>query len=704
VTIYVDNDMVDLPEIVVKTNTDLVDNNVLSGSSLIKINTSKMDVVPSLSHNDFTAPLLMLPGIDGSTETSSGFLIRKSSSDKNLVLYDGFNLYQIDHFFGSFSSLNTKAVKDLQVYKGGYDARYGGRTGGMIEITGKSGNMNKPVADVGVDMLSVDASVELPIIKEKLSLIVTGRRSYTDKFQTPLYLKLFENVSYDMEQYYRYTPQAFSSNKSSPLYAYSDLHSKITYKAKENQVFSASFFLGNDKLSFDQLYQYPSISEDGSWTTRGASIRYTGNVSSTWQQDVVLGSSLVDNYFEHYDTTLVVYNRPRLSFVDKRSKYVVMKNKLIDNSLNYFSVFQLHPSHSVQAGLGVSHIQSDFMSSNGVNSIFINKNDTSTDYHLQSSTVSPNFNYTFKNERLMIKPGLRVDVYNVTRKIYPELRLETSYKVTDNFTLKASAGNYHQYVYKVTAGNQMDFQNIWVVADGDKFPVVSSVATSLGCNYSINPTISVDVEFYHRQTSDMTRSFEYYKVGNAGRVTTARRLLTYSNIVDGVDVLVRKSFGAYQVWLAYTLSKSRVKTKKTNNNQVLDALDDQLHECKLFNTIDWKRLRFSASFIVGSGKVWHEVVYAQTNKAAAKTTINVNPLPVYYRTDASITYNRQLGMARLSAGVSVFNVFNNKNVVSVAQKLKNDLASSAALRTAVMQTSDVYGMGRIPNVFVNIKF
>ena len=135
VTIMVETEIIDLKEIVLEKKNEVLENSNLSDPTKIKLNTAKMAELPSISENDISAPLQLMPGIDGSTETSSGFLIRKSKADKNLILFDGFSIYQIDHFFGSFSSLNSKAIKDIQVYKSGYDARYGGRTGGFLEIT-----------------------------------------------------------------------------------------------------------------------------------------------------------------------------------------------------------------------------------------------------------------------------------------------------------------------------------------------------------------------------------------------------------------------------------------------------------------------------------------------------------------------------------------------------------------------------------------
>jgi ferric enterobactin receptor len=337
ITIFVDYKTEAIEEVEVRKKNDLIEAASSSDPLRIKLNTSLLADMVSLSELDVTAPIQLMPGIDGTTETSAGFNIRKSSADKNLILYDGFSIYQIDHLFGSFSSMNGKAIKDIQVYKDGYDARYGGRTSGLIEITGKSGNMYKPVIDIGADLLSADAKLELPLVKDKLSFIVAGRRAFSDKLQTPLFINLFNNVCYDFQQYYTNYPKAFSEGEGDPVYYFSDLHSKLTFKPRQNQVFSISYLAADDNLSFVQKRNYPTLNEKGLWGMVGYSFRYSGPISNRWQNDIIIGHSVTDNNYEHEDTTLRKYKVRIISLTDTISKYDIVKNSITDNSLALYS-------------------------------------------------------------------------------------------------------------------------------------------------------------------------------------------------------------------------------------------------------------------------------------------------------------------------------------------------------------------------------
>jgi hypothetical protein len=704
VTIMVENEVTGLKEIVLEKKSEVMDNSNQSQPTGVKLNTAKLKELPSISQNDISAPLQLMPGIDGTTETSSGFLIRKSRADKNLILFDGFSIYQIDHFFGSFSSLNSKAIKDIQVYKSGYDARFGGRTGGFLEITGKSGNMYKPVFDASVDMLCADASVELPLIKDKLSLIVAGRRSFTDYVKTPLYVTLFNNVRYDIKEYYHNYPQAFKANADDPVYAFSDIHSKLTYKAKENQVFSLSYFSGLDKLHFVQNYQYPTANEDARWGTQGLSLRYTGTISSKWQQDLVVGSSITKNNFNQYDTTLKIVRVKKLSYTDTISNYQVVDNKLVDNSFSYFNTLQLLHNQSLQVGLSANNINSNFLTSNGTSSFKVNKSDTTHDYKSTSLTTCPFVQYLFDNRTMMFEIGIRANHYNLTQKNYPELRLEGSYKCTDKLLFKASAGNYHQFVNKIQLQKTLDYYSAWVISDGVTFPVVASRAIMIGCNYAINPTLNLDVEMYKRNSNNITTVFDYYKVAAGNSLTYVQKYLYGNNTASGIDIMLRKTLGNYQLWVAYTLSKSLLQNKSINNGANYAALDDQPHELKLFNVYKLKNWKFSLAMIFGSGKTWQDTYVDQDASQTKNASIVVNRLPAYFRSDAGIGYSHPFKKCTLSTGTNVMNIFNTQNIVSKTQTLGSSISENLIAGKSVFVTSDVYGLGFAPNFYINVKF
>ncbi|MEM1124675.1 MAG: carboxypeptidase-like regulatory domain-containing protein, partial [Bacteroidota bacterium] len=111
-----------------------------SGVSKISVAPAQLAALPSLGEKDIFRSLQLLPGVSGSNESSSGLYVRGGTLDQNLVLFDGFTVYHVDHLYGFYSAFNANAIKDVQLYKGGFEAKFGGRLSSVVEITGKDGN------------------------------------------------------------------------------------------------------------------------------------------------------------------------------------------------------------------------------------------------------------------------------------------------------------------------------------------------------------------------------------------------------------------------------------------------------------------------------------------------------------------------------------------------------------------------------------
>ncbi|NTU61792.1 MAG: TonB-dependent receptor [Caldiserica bacterium] len=146
----------------------------------VKMTPKKLEQLPNMGEKDVMRSLQLMPGISASNESSSGLYVRGGTPDQNLVLYDGFTVYQVDHLYGFFSAFNSNAIKDVQLYKGGFESRFGGRLSSVTEITGKDGNQKKFNMGADISMLSVNGFVEIPIGK-KLCLAMVLMRFPTQK-------------------------------------------------------------------------------------------------------------------------------------------------------------------------------------------------------------------------------------------------------------------------------------------------------------------------------------------------------------------------------------------------------------------------------------------------------------------------------------------------------------------------------------------
>lgn len=668
-----------------------------------QLNLSRINDVASFSELDIFAPLQMLPGIDGTVESSAGLTIRKTPSDKNLIVFDGFNIYLTDHLFGSFSTLNSKLIKDIKVYKALTDVRQGGRTSSVVEITGKSGNMYKPSVDFGIDMLSADLKIELPIVKEKLSFIIAGRRSFTDYYQTPVYVSLFKNFRYDYAQYYKNVPFAFRNQPGDPSYLFYDVGGKLTWRPSEKQMVSISYNKAVDNLSFAMDSNNISVNEKAGYNSEGLGIRWTGELTRRWNAEITAGASQSGSYYAHSNIEISEIVRPRFSIIDTTSKNYFMDGDLNDFSGSFNNRLYLNSYNSLEFGYQLSYYESKYETTASLKFNNTTYGDTIQNYYNESALVTPYVQHLFTGKRWNLKSGIRMGYYSLTRKTYPEIRFSVSYKASDQFTVKSMVGNYFQFTNKINLIDNGVYRGAWVLSDISNFPVVQGSQLVIGFNYKITRTLNLDVEFYHRQNKDLlTVQNSYTRKDN--QLNQEFKIFNESSTINGVDILLTRNFGKYQTWISYTLGKSVSQADNLNKGNPYTTTDDRLHELKLYNSLTIGAFNVTLSWIYGSGKPWDEYIFTENYKLADEYEKNSSRLPPYHRMDAGLNYTYKLGNLAIKAGLNVFNIYNHINITDRFFQLKDNPVREILSGNDPFQVTEVKGLGTIPNVYLNIKF
>jgi hypothetical protein len=693
-----------IKEVIVKDKAEVFDN---SGANVekLKFNPSKLNNIPSIVELDITTPLQMLPSINATGENSGGLSIRKSAPDKTLIIYDGFTIYHMNHFFGAFSSINTKTVKDIQIYKSGFGANYGGSSSGIIEITGKSGNMQKTVVDVGIDMLAVDGKVEIPVVKDKCSFIFAGRRSFTDKLQTPLYTSMFENARYDFNSYYRVPPAAFKSDSKNPKYYYDDVYSKLAIKISENNNLSASIFSSYDNLHFNQSEAFPKILENTDWGTKGASLRWTSNISKKWNLEFIAGAS--KTMFNYDFTDSIQRTRNRLRLPGQITFYVIRKNKIDswmqNGNLTLNNNISLSNKLKIETGIALQNFNSlyNYSKESYINNLAVT--DTLKDYNNKARLRSIWLQFNISGEKWALKPGIRFNNYNLINRSYPELRLSSIYKLNDKILFKAAAGNYFQFVNKINLVKKGDYRSAWVISDGKKIPVVASASASLGMNINVSSTFNIDIEGFYKSMFNQISSFQEYRASqNSAKIVEAT--YRYNSNIKGIDFLARETVGPYQLWLSYTLSKSLSISKNTSNPIKYPSDDDQPHEAKVLNMYKLHSWVFSLSGIYGSGIVWDQYILDENLRLSPSYTKNGAQVPAYLRIDGGVNYSFKIKGTELKIGSNFYNLLNRKNVIQKFDKLSETPLQDVNQGINPLEETSVKGLGFSYNFFLNFIF
>ena len=210
----------------------------------VSVRPSQLATLPSLGEKDIFRTLQLMPGISATNEASSGLYVRGGTPDQNLVLLDGFTVYDVDHFFGVFSAFNANAIESLTMHKGGFESKYGGRLSSVVDMTGKSRRNDMPSFGGGFSFLSANTYVDIPVGKRG-SFMLARRRSY----QSPFSDRIRDTYSDAGTTAGRGGGRGgFGGFTTQPESSFFDLNARATYAATSKDNFLFSLYQGKDVL------------------------------------------------------------------------------------------------------------------------------------------------------------------------------------------------------------------------------------------------------------------------------------------------------------------------------------------------------------------------------------------------------------------------------------------------------------------------
>ena len=131
---------------------------------------------------DILKVIQLTPGVKAAGEGNSGFHVRGGGIDQNLILLDEAPVYSASHLLGFFSVFNSEAIKSATLLKGFVPAEFGGRASSVLDIQMKEGNLRSMDITGSMGLISSNLTLEGPLIKDKSSFMLSGRRTYADLF------------------------------------------------------------------------------------------------------------------------------------------------------------------------------------------------------------------------------------------------------------------------------------------------------------------------------------------------------------------------------------------------------------------------------------------------------------------------------------------------------------------------------------------
>ncbi|PKK36455.1 TonB-dependent receptor [Siphonobacter sp. SORGH_AS_0500] len=571
----------ELKEVVVSGNYQTRESQKVQMST-ISVPIEQMKDVPALlGEKDMLKVLQLLPGVQKGSEGNSGLYIRGGGPDQNLLILDEAPVYNAFHLFGFFSIFNGDALKSVELIKGGFPARYGGRLSSVIEMQMKEGHKEEFHGEGGIGLISSRLVLQGPIQKNKSSFIISGRRTYVDILLKPLL------PAENQGSYYFY-----------------DLNAKLNYDFGRKDKVYLSGYLGQDRFSFRSQIRNNQQGGGLDWGNKTASLRWNHLFSNRLFANTTL-------LFSHY--AFQVNAQSSQTFNNLTSQFNLQNSSTIrDFTFKTDFDWSPIPQHSIKTGLSVtSHrfLPNTITLENSIISQNVSQIQPLDSY--EGGIYLEDTYHPFS--ALRINAGLRMSYFATEGRTYnrPEPRLALSYTFPRHWALKASYATMNQYIHLLSNSSVGLPTDLWVPTTRNVAPQQSQqIALGVAKDYS---QFSVTIEGFYKKMDNILS----YKEGSSFLASTGLESLTEASDSRsweeqitagqgwsyGSEFFVQKKTGRLTGWVGYTLSWIQNQFAELNGGKKFWARYDRRHDISVVGIYHLKpTITLSSTWVYGTGQ------------------------------------------------------------------------------------------------------
>lgn len=655
-------DAAQLSEVVIQDDKEQLIESSKASSIVVPVNQIK--TIPAFyGEVDVLRSLQLLPGVQGTTEGMSNFIVRGGGPDQNYLLLDGAPVYNASHLYGFFSTFNSDAINHVELYKGAFPARYGGRTSSIVDIAMKEGNLKHHQFQASVGVISAKFVAEGPLKKDRSSFLISGRRSYLNLLDTKITSRMGNGLT---DGYYFY-----------------DINAKVNYLLSEKDRLYASVYKGGDfaeqniqDIAFDTLYtkktQYERKEHETlSWGNQLASLRWnhvfgpklflnTTAIYTSYRMEI-------ENNIDDLKTDLVTGLKDDNYFLYRYTSGIVDVGTKFDfdwavNSLHHIQFGSHITYHDFRPGIVATFSKTDKPdASTPATETPVNANELAT-YIEDEWSISP---------QLKVNAGVHAVLYALQGKTYRSVqpRFSTSYSLPGKWTLTGSFSSMQQFAHLLSNPGVGLPTDLWVPSTRMIKPQLGDQFT-LGTSKRFKKDIEVSWEGFYKTFSNLIE----YKDG-ASYLSEDKN---WQNKVDigegrayGMELFGRGSWGPLNGWVSYTLSKSERRANEINGGAWYPYRFDRRHDAKLtLSYAPFPRIRFNASYVYSTGiavtlpleaynlPTSNKNVYYRIAFAESRNNFRLND---YSRLDVASTYTLSFRGTEHSFTASLFNALDRKN-------------------------------------------
>lgn len=652
--------------------------------SVVKMNMETIKKIPALMGEvDVIKAIQLMPGVSTIGEGTSGFYVRGGGVDQNMILLDEAPVYNASHLLGFFSVFNADAIRDVQLYKGGIPAEYGGRLSSVLDIRMKNGNNKKTSLTGGIGTISSRLTAEGPLVKNKGSFLVSGRRTYAD---------LFLKLSKDKER------------RQTQLFFY-DLNTKANYKINDkNRLFLSGYF-GRDTFKAGSDFKI-------SW----------GNATGTVRWNHLFSDRLFSNFTFIYSDFDYSLGAP------EGTEAFEWKSKIRDYGAKLDFNYYLTPNVTLKYGAASTYHRFSPGTAKGLGDETIFTELKQDDYNAlehalyisNEHTITPRLTATYGLRYTIFQNVGSGTIYNfddnydkIDSTVYkkgdffntyhgPEPRLGMRYTLNEFSSLKASYNRTRQYLHLASNSTSSSPLDVWIPSTPNVEPqLADQVAMGYFRNFKQN-MFEASAEVYYKDMQNVVDFKDHAQLLLNPRLEgelRAGKAWAY-----GLELLVRKNKGDFSGWISYTLSRAERKINGINENRTYFAKYDKTHDLAVVASYKVnERWNVGANWVYSTGSA----VTMPTGRfeyggiiAPVYSDRNGSRLPAYHRLDLAVTLQGKNNPSRKWQGEWVFSVYNayfRKNVFAINFRQEEDDPNKT-------YAEKLYLFPIIPAVTYNFKF
>lgn len=654
------------------------------------------NIPTAMGEVDLLKMLQTLPGIKTVGEASSGYNVRGSAADQNLLLLNNGTIYNPNHLFGFFTAFNSDMIKDAELYKSSIPSQYGGRIASVLNITSKEASKEKFTGSVGIGLVTSKLNLEIPIIKEKTSLLLSGRTTYSDWIMKMLPEKsgyrdgkagfydlggvfshtLNERNKLNIYGYYSHDRFAFNDNQK---YAYNNMNFSANWRSIFSEKLTANFSFGYDHYDYRND---ESVEEAAAARLSFAINQWFGKVDFSYKLDNnhTLNFGLMSQFYNINSGTYEPLHESSLVKWDQ-----LQKDKALESAIYIGDQWEITPKLSVNAGIRYSMF----------------------------NLLGPRTYYTYQDGMLPSSTTV-VDSVSVgggkVVKTYqgPEFRLSARYAFNDDFSVKAGFNTMRQYIHKVSNTTIMSPTDTWKLSDTNIKPQ-NGWQLAAGAYYNTpGQVLELSVEGYYKKLND------YLDYRSSARLIMNHHLETdvinTEGYAYGVEFQVKKPSGKLNGWASYTYSRTFLRqndpriARPVNGGDWYPTEYDKPHDFKLVGNYKFTR-RYSVSFnmdystgrptTIPAGQYYDQGLQSMQ---VYYTDRNSYRVPDYFRLDLAFNIEPSHHLTLLthsSISFGVYNLTGRKNVYSIYYVSENGSVQGYKM--------SIFG-APIPFITYNIKF